>query len=486
MDAVPVLVGVGQVLQQLDNPLEADEPLQMMISALNQAGADSGAPHLLQRADSIYVLKGIWDYGDPGSEIARRLGTGPAETIGTPVGGNYAQSCIIDAARRIQQSPEKVVLITGAENGRSRMQAERLGMVLQATEVPGQPARTLGDDKPMVHQAERVRGITVAGIMYAIIESTIRFARGESLPEHVNRISGLWARFNAVAGANPHAWIRHPYSARDIAHPGPQNPMVAYPYTRLMNANPRVDMAAGLLMCSLETAEKAGVPEGKRVFLHAATEASDSQFAATRAEFHRSPAMRFCGRRVLDLAGKTAESVDYIDLYSCFPSAVQIAAAELGIPEERNLTVTGGLTFGGGPLNSYVLHAVARMVEVLRADRGASGLVTGNGGWLAKHAFGVYSTEHPVDGFQYENLQAQADACPIREAVIDWEGPVTVEGYTVAYREGEPGTGYAACLLDDGGRTWGIVEDQTVLRAMVSGEFCGRRGHLDGCGNLTF
>jgi acetyl-CoA C-acetyltransferase len=174
-----------------------------------------------------------------------------------------------------------------------------------------------------------------------------------------------------------------------------------------------------------------------------------------------------------------------VDLYSCFPSAVQIAATELGIPESRPLTVTGGLTFGGGPLNSYVLHAIARMAEVVRDDRGSTGLVSANGGWLAKHAFGVYSSELPKDGFRYENLQEQVDALPLRESLVDWEGPVAVEAYTVAYKAGEPRMGFAACLTDDGRRTWGTVEDLAVLDAMTREEFCGRRGRLDGNGKLT-
>jgi len=485
-ELIPVITGVGQFVQRLDDPLQADEPLEMMIAALKKAGEDSGAPRLLQRADSIYVLRGLSNYGDPGREIARTLGASPTETVGTPIGGNYAQSCVIDAARRIRSSQCKVVLIAGAENGRSRMQAERRGFELGLTEVPGEPSRKLGDDKPMVHEAERARGVVTASVMYAIIESTIRFARGESIQSHIERISGLWAGFNAVARRNPHAWIRKPFSAQEIGQASPGNPMVSFPYTRLMNANPRVDMAAGLVLCSLRTAREAGVPEDRMVFLHAAAEANDSRFASTRGDFHSSPAMRLCGKRVLELAGKTIEEIDYLDLYSCFPSAVQVAATELGIPEDRDLTVTGGLTFGGGPFNSYVLHAIARMVEVLRADRGSTGLVSGNGAWLAKHAFGIYSTEIPRNGFHYENPQEQVDAFPLREAVIDWEGAVTVEGYTVAYEAGEPKTGYASCLLDNGSRTWGVAEDPSVLQAMVSEEFCGRRGYLDGKGNLSF
>ena len=90
--ATPVLVGVGQILQRLEDPREALEPLAMMRAALERAGKDSGAPKLLQRADSIYVVHGAWGYADPGREIARQLGAIPDETVDTPYGGNYARA----------------------------------------------------------------------------------------------------------------------------------------------------------------------------------------------------------------------------------------------------------------------------------------------------------------------------------------------------------------------------------------------------------
>ena len=88
-------------------------------------------------------------------------------------------------------------------------------------------------------------------------------------------------------------------------------------------------------------------------------------------------------------------------------------------------------------------------------------------------------------GFRYEDLQEQVDAFPLREAVVDWEGPIAIEAYTVAYRAGNPRIGYGACLTDDGRRTWGTVEDPAILDAMTREEFCGRRGRLDGNGRLS-
>jgi acetyl-CoA C-acetyltransferase len=482
---IPVLVGVGQVLQRSEDPRDAAEPLAMMVTALERAGRDAGAPKLLARAESIYVLRGAWRYGDPGREVARRLGAAPAETVGTPYGGNFSQACVIDAARAISAGRLDVVLVAGAENGRSAGRAQRLGVELPCTEAPGTPDRKVAADKPIFHEAELARGMNSASDVFAVIESAIRFASRRPLEAHARRVAALWAGMSAVACHNPNAWLHKPYTAEEIGRASPDNPMISYPYTRLLNANARVDMGAGLLLCSLETARSAGVTEEKLVFLHAATEANDSNFLSTRRELHRSPAIRLAGARALELAGKGVDAIDHFDLYSCFPSSVEVAAAELGVPEGRPLTVTGGLTFGGGPLNSYGLHAIARMAEVVRERRGTTGLVHGNGGWLAKHAIGIYSAAPPPDGFRYESLQREVDGFPLREALVDWDGPVTIEGYTVAHRAGEPRLAHAACLTDDGRRTWGTLDDPTVLAAMMREEFCGRRARLDGHGRLA-
>jgi acetyl-CoA C-acetyltransferase len=482
---VPVLVGVGQVLQRAEDPREAREPLALMVEALERAGRDCGVPKLLERADSIAVTRGAWRYGDAGRAIAQKLGAAPRETVGTPYGGNFSQACVIDAARGIQAGRRGVVLVAGAEIGRSAAQARRQGLALRESDAPGAPDRKVAPDQPIFHEAELARGMNSASDVFAVIESAIRFARGETLEAHARRIAALWAGLSAVACRNPNAWIRKQYRADEIRRATPENPMISFPYTRLMNANARVDMGAGLVLCSLEIARSAGVPEEKLVYLHAASEANDAKFLSTRWELHRSPAVRLAGARVLELAGRGIQAIDHFDLYSCFPSSVEVAAAELGIDESRPLSVTGGLTFGGGPLNSYGLHAVARMAEVVREQRGAFGLVHGNGGWLAKHSLGIYSVEPPAEGFRTASPQAQVDALPRREALVDFAGPVTLEAYTVAHQDGAPRIAHAACLTDEGRRTWATLADPDAMAAMMREEFCGRRGRVDGRGGLA-
>jgi acetyl-CoA C-acetyltransferase len=122
---------------------------------------------------------------------------------------------------------------------------------------------------------------------------------------------------------------------------------------------------------------------------------------------------------------------------------------------------------------------------VLRADPGSKGLVTANGGFLTKHAFGVYSTEPPAGPFRPEDPQEQVDALPRREVRIDHEGPATIESYTVMHGREGPEIGHAACLLEDGRRTWANTRDPDALAAMTSEECCGRPVTIDGHGNLV-
>ena len=102
-----------------------------------------------------------------------------------------------------------------------------------------------------------------------------------------------------------------------------------------------------------------------------------------------------------------------------------MAANELGLPTGdpgRPLTVTGGLTFAGGPWNNYVTHSIATMAERLVANPGQRGLITANGGYLTKHSFGVYGTEPPTHEFRWEDVQSVVDREPTRDAVVEWSG----------------------------------------------------------------
>jgi acetyl-CoA C-acetyltransferase len=183
---------------------------------------------------------------------------------------------------------------------------------------------------------------------------------------------------------------------------------------------------------------------------------------------------------VLDLAGTTVDDVAHLDLYSCFPSAVELALQELDIPIDRQLTVYGGLSFAGGPWNNPVGHAIASMVDVLRGDPGSLGLVTANGGIVDKHAFGVFSTEPPSAGFRYERPQAEIDARGGRLVDGDHVGAATIETWTVVHqRDGSMERAIIAALTDEGARTWALSEDDEVMGLLERSDVTGARITID-------
>jgi acetyl-CoA C-acetyltransferase len=242
-----------------------------------------------------------------------------------------------------------------------------------------------------------------------------------------------------------------------------------------------------LILCSAERAESLGIPRDRWVFLHSGTDCHEHPFVSNRHTFTRTPAIEIGGRRALELAGSTIDDVDLVDLYSCFPSAVQLGARSLGLSLDRQLTRTGGLPFAGGPWNNYVMHGIATVARELRDGVGSTGLVWANGGYATKHAFGVYGTTPPDDGFRYAYPQDEIDVLPRRELALPTEvdGPVTIEAYSVMHtRDGEPERAIATCLTADGRRAWGTTDDVTVAGAMCAGEWVGTTAAIAHDGTL--
>ena len=470
----PVIVGVGQVNERED---AADlEPVDLMAMAAHEA-AD---PRALQAVDAIRVVNLLsWRYRDPGLLLGAQIGAENASTYYTGVGGNTPQSLVNQACLDIRHSRADVVLLAGAETWRTRKRLKakgiRPGWTRQDETVAVPPGA--GDEVPMSGPAEDRIGLLLPSHVYPLFEQALRIANNESNDEHRKRIGELWARFSAVAAGNPHAWSREALPAEQIWQPGPDNRMISWPYPKLMNSNNMVNQAAVVLLCSAEKATHLQIPRDQWVFPCAGTDSHDTYSIAERDELHRSPAIRIGGRRALELAGVGVDDLDYVDVYSCFPSAVQVAAAELGLPlddPQRPLTVTGGLTFAGGPWNNYVMHSIATMVELLRRNPQARGLITANGGFLTKHSFGVYSATPPPAEFRWEDVQAEVDRQPTRLAHPNWAGEATVESWTTPFdRDGNPEMAFLSVRTPDGARALAVIRDADAAAVTVRDDIAG-------------
>jgi acetyl-CoA C-acetyltransferase len=468
----PVLIGYGQVNQRDDNP--DVEPVDLMVAA-SRAAAD---PRVLEAVDSVRVVNVLsWRYRDPGRLVAQSIRAWDAATRYTGVGGNVPQSLVNQACLDIQNRHSDVVLITGAETWRTRTRLRAGGTKPNWTSQTDavELADGADDGVPMVGPADLRIKLDRPAYVYPMFEQALRISVGESSDDHRLRIGELWSQFSAVAATNPHAWSREALSATEIWEAGPSNRMISWPYTKLMNSNNMVDQGAALVLTSVDKARHLQIPSDRWVFPYAGTDAHDTYVISERAEFYTSPSIRLAGRRALELAGVGIDDVELIDLYSCFPSAVQVAANELGLPvgdPGRPLTVTGGLTFAGGPWNNYVTHSIATMAERLVANPGQRGLVTANGGYLTKHSFGIYGTEPPSDEFRWEDVQAQVDREPTRAAAVEWTGVGTVEAWTTPFdRAGEPEKAFLAVRTPDESRALAVIHDdvEATIREDIAG-----------------
>ena len=485
----PVLVGVGQFSNRVDRGEPVLEPVDLMVEALRRAQADAGAD-VIAAADSVRVILLLsWRYRDPGALVAERLGAPVRESIYTVMGGNYVQTLVNRTALDILEGRNDLVLLTGAESWRSRSDARKTDQALpwtsQGEDVA--PAIGFGEDKDLMGPAELARGIFLPVQLYPMFDNALRAADGLTLDEHRARIGDLWSRFSQVAAGNPHAWTPQAYTAEELVTPTPDNRMVGFPYTKRLNSNNMVEQGAGLIMCSVEKARSLGIAEDRWVFLHSGADANDTDYVSNRDNLHSSPAIRTAGAAAFELAGIRGDDLAHVDLYSCFPSAVQVAARELGLGLDRQLTVTGGMTFAGGPWNNYTMHGIATMAGVLREDAGTLGLCTANGGYLTKHSFGVYSTAPPAAGaFRWRSTQAEVDAQPTRELDDAPDGPAEIETYTVMHgRDGEPEQGLAALRMPDGRRAWGVTNDAPTMAAMTVDEMIGRKATVTPEGVLS-
>ena len=485
----PVIIGVGQYNHRADELDDAMEPAALMERAARLAADDAGLDGP-PSADSVRVVNIIgWRYRNPARFLAERLGIEPAELAESAPGGNSPQSLVNRTALDIAAGDVDVAILAGAEAFRTYMRARKEGVKLDWPKASDDdhPVR-LGEELDMGLPAERERGIVMPVQIYPMFETALRAAAGRTVDEHQAHLGKLWSDLSHVAAGNPNAWIQEPKSPEEITTIGPKNRMVGFPYPKLMNSNSDVDMGASIIMCSVEAARRLGVDEDRWVFPHAGTDCHEHNFVSHRDTFARTPAIELGGARVLQLAGVTIDEVELLDLYSCFPSAVQLGAQSLGIDlYERQWSRTGGLPFCGGPWNNYPMHAIATMVGELREQPGARGLVWANGGYATKHAFGVYSATPPADGFRYEYPQDEIDVLPRRELAVgaDAAGPVDIEAYSVMFsRDGQPETAFAACLLHDGRRAWGTSSDPALAAAMCDGEWVGVTVRLDSDGAL--
>jgi acetyl-CoA C-acetyltransferase len=451
---------------------------------------------LLDALDTAVVIRSFSDtswrfkspFGGPANppkSITDRLGaTNVRRHVYTYPGGNMPQWCVNRLFEMVTRGQVGTALICGGEALGTQKAAERAKLALDWREDAGGTFETWGVNKRGWSDREDRHKMAGAIYAYPLFETAIRGHLKRTPGEHQIEMGRLFAGFAKVAAVNPLADRRTAYTAEQIATPSTDNPYIGAPYTKLMNANAYIDKAAALILTSVAIAKTLGIPKDRWIYLHGCADAHDHWHISDRVNFYSSPAMRDVARETFEMAGVGLDRVDLFDLYSCFPSAVEIGAAEMGLAldDPRGLTVTGGLPYFGGPGNNYVTHSIAEMMQRLRAKPAVFGLVTANGNYVTKQSAGLYSTTPSEKLFAPRDpaeTQARIDAVRGPEITDAPTGPVTIETYTVLHDRAGPSFGILFARDAEGRRCIANpVDDKGLLADMTARDWLGARGNI--------
>jgi acetyl-CoA C-acetyltransferase len=484
----PVIVGIGEYTDRPESLAAALEPIALMDKALRAANQDGGG-QLLERIESLDLIGFVtWRYKDPVSLLCERLGIRPKRCVNTSMGGETPIRLIHEAALRIAKGELTVAAVVGGEamNAMNRARKERVTLNWTPLASKDEAVR-FEADRIEVSAISKLLGVTDPTQMYPLYEMAAQAAWGQRPDQGTAESASLWAQFAAVAAQNPYAWIKTAPSAADIAATSPDNRLISWPYPKLMVANPSVNQAAAVIVTSLAAARAADVPEDRIVHIWGGAAAAEPENYLERDSYDHSTAQAVTLARAVEIAGADASRFGKLELYSCFPIVPKMALRALGLdPTKHAPTVTGGLTFFGGPLNNYMSHAVCAMVRALRAHPGELGLLYGQGGFVTKHHALVVSGR-PPPGPLHSNYSVQAEADrlrgPIPELLESYQGPASIETYTVTYgRDGEPIQGIVILRTPSGARTLARVmrDDIPSLSLLIATETSaiGAQGHV--------
>jgi acetyl-CoA C-acetyltransferase len=463
----PVIISAVQFTQRKGTSKPLDS-LSLMAKTSKEAIENTGTKNLVDIIDAIYMVN-----------ISSWLHITPKEKVYLPDGGQTPQMLVNRAAKAVASGEHRAVLITGGEAAYS------INKTYNKERPQHWPEREdpkyVNGERWTITDMEIKYRLYIASLSYALFETALRGSSKRSIEEHRKYMGKLFAHFSEVASKNPYSWTQKRFNAEEILTPSPENRRIVYPYTKRMCANNLVDQAGSVITTSEEIAESLGIDKEQWVYIMGGATFWNVPDITRRPRLYDSPATREGVRLALEQAGLTLSDIDKFDLYSCFPSIVEIFMNELGIKEDdpRDLTVTGGLPFFGTPLSNYSLHAIINCVELIRKNPSLKLMVIANGGFNTKQSIGIYGTTPPAIQWSIRDdskIQESIFKEILPEPVEKVNDMLRVDGYSIYYdRTGEPKRGFVIGTLENGARSLAIIkDDQNIFLKLETQELVGR------------
>jgi len=496
----PVLVGVGQFTEHIDDPgYRGMSSVELATAAARAALDDTGVPEAA--AGVLDTVVGLRQFEISGRGMAplgcstnyprsvcSRVGAAPRRAVLEPIGGQGPQHAVTEFAAAIAAGGADAVLVIGSENGSTlRRYAERPDKPDHSETIEGQLEDRGYGYEGLFNQYTVAHGMVGAPAQYGLLENARRGRVGLGVADYRRAMAELFAPMSAVAATNPFAASPVARTVDEIITVDAGNRMICDPYPRLLVARDQVNQGSAAIVMSAATAARIGISREKWVYLRGHADVVD-QPVLDRADLSLHSASILAVDEALRGAGVGIDDVATFDIYSCFPVAVFNFCDGTGVATDdpRGLTLTGGLPYFGGPGNSYSLHAIAETVTRMRDTPGAFGLVAANGGVISKYSVGVYSTA-PADWAPDASsaLQAQVEARPAAPVAERADGAATIETYTVRY-DWPVRTGIVVGRLDaDGSRFLALSEEPELVGLLSEGEPLGARIRVSHDGRIN-
>ena len=344
---LPVLVGAAQLLDRERDPLKTSTPLEMLTQVSRAAGEDAGPVAAILRAiDTIALVEVLaWHPTNGPRLLGEALGSERLSTeFDCATGGETPVVLVNKMAERITNGESDVALVAGCNNIKTLRVRRKAEMKLGWETGGSGKSQLLGSIKPGSNEEEIRYGLDLPPSIYPIFENALRAARGQTLEQHRESMGKLMSPFSKIAAQNPDAWFPVERSAEELITPTAENRMVAYPYTKYLNAFLDTDQASAVVLMSRDKARELGIPEHKWVYWRGGAQQNEAQwFASTRPDFAKCPAVKACHEAALERSGLSLDEIEAFDFYSCFPVAVSMACEMLGMSQDdpRGYTVTG-------------------------------------------------------------------------------------------------------------------------------------------------
>lgn len=493
-DNTPVIVGVGDIIDK--RKVDGPDPLTLLGQASEIAFEDTGIRNVIDYLDAIGVVRFSVDFSTANNQsrfgysnfprsLANKIGVKKdISELYSGMGGNAPQVLLQEISKKIHANEIHCALISGGEVLQTMISKLKSGEKLNWEDSVGGEPEIIGINDEGFSKEEKKHYMDLPSNVYPIFANAIRSSKSQSSEEHLRECSELFSKFSKVASLNPKAWFPKFRTPEEIEEISDSNRLVGFPYTKYLNSMIRVNMASSLVVMSEKLTKELKIPQNKKVYIHGSCVLNDIWNVSKRPSLNESPAIRECGKEVLSQAGISLSEISFLDIYSCFPSAVQIAQKELSLDsnDDRPLTVTGGLPYFGGPGNAYTMFSSSEMVKKLRSNPNEYGMVTANSWFLTKHAINIFSCKPPQEidwEKDFIKLQSEINSREIKNFNTKPNGLGKVISYTIVQGRKNLEYGIVIGELEDKSKfIANILGEQSFLKKLTENELLGIKGEV--------